>query len=140
MFAQHEFRGFTPLGGMLPAMFNKARRMSVDLKNSWSLSTRRAQGTRKSHLRAALARKYRATPLSILRNTTIRSKTVVSRKRCRQLIVVRTSASYYCVGTLGRSNSVRSLRGNNTSRSRVQETVIMGIIAWRRRGQGQCCK
>lgn len=46
MFAQNKLRGFTPLGSMLPAMFNKTRRMPIDLKTRWSLSTRTAQGTK----------------------------------------------------------------------------------------------
>jgi hypothetical protein len=58
---------------MFPAMFNETRRMPVDLKGSWSLSTRTIQARKKSHLRAALARKYRPALLSALRGTTIRA-------------------------------------------------------------------
>lgn len=31
VFAEHEFRGFAPLGGVLPAVLDQARGMAVDL-------------------------------------------------------------------------------------------------------------
>lgn len=73
MFAKYKLGGFTPLGCMFPPMFNETRRMPVDL-------------------RAALARKYRAALLSVLCDTAARTQTAMSRKRCRQFIVVKAPA------------------------------------------------
>lgn len=91
MFAKYKLGGFTPLGCMFPPMFNETRRMPVDLRPIGQFLLEQFKA-RKSYLRAALARKYCAALLSVLCDTAARTQTAMSRKRCRQFIVVKAPA------------------------------------------------